>query len=117
MKKSKSIKLVLITAALASCHQQKKEGRKVYMRSDTTANYSRVNTQNDNENGGGGSSSGGHSTWYYAFRPYGYYSGGGYTRYGFYSSGISEHSNIGSNSFKGVVSRGGFGGEGVSVSS
>jgi len=114
MKKSKSIKLVLITAALASCYQQKKEGRKVFMRSDTTANYSRVNTQTENE---GVSGSGSHSTWYYAFRPYGYYSGGEYTRYGFYSSGISEHSNIGSNSFKGVVSRGGFGGEGVSVSS
>ena len=112
MKKSKSIKLVLITAALASCHQQKKEGRKVYMRSDTTAQYYNVSSHVSHSGSGGGS-----GAWYYAFRPYGYYNGGIYHRYGFYNSGIGEPSNIGSNSFKGVVARGGFGGEGMSVSS
>jgi len=106
MKKSKSIKLVLITAALASCHHQKKESRKVYMRSDTTAAYSLTS---------GGSAGG--SASYYAFRPYGYYSGGYYSRFGYYSEGISKPSNIGSNSFKGTIVRGGFGGEGMSVSS
>jgi hypothetical protein len=110
MKKSKYIKLVLITGVLASCDQADKEwesGNKVYMRSDTTAPYSRAH------HGGLGAA----LLWYYAFRPYGNYNNGNYQRAGYYSRGLSERSNIGSNTFKGAVSRGGFGRGGYSVSS
>lgn len=110
MKKSKYISLVLITAALASCHKKEKgwdqEEPKVYMRSDTTANYSRSHH-------GIGSA----LLWYYAFRPYGRYgNNGNYTRAGYYSGGISERSNTGSNAGKSGIVRGGFG-HGSSVSS
>jgi hypothetical protein len=102
MKKTKSISLVLITAALASCHKQPKvndwsDSPKVYMRSDTTAGYTYA----------------GHGTnflWYYAFRPYGLFYGGRYQHAGYYSEAIAERSNIGSSAFKGSVVRGGFGG-------
>lgn len=103
MKKSKAITLVLITAALASCNkpQPKHESKKVHMRSDTTASYTRTQ----------------HSNWFYAFRPYGLYNHGSYQRYGFYSSGLSERSNIGTSHHKSNVIRGGFGSKSVSVSS
>jgi hypothetical protein len=109
MKKSKFISLVLISASLASCNKQKDDdwsgssNSHVYMRSDSTAGYSRYH-------GGGG-------LWYYAFRPYGAFRNGSYKRGGYYSSGISHNSNIGSNSFKGTVTRGGFGGHGGSIHS
>jgi hypothetical protein len=110
MKKSKYISLVLITAALASCNQKEEwneDEPKVYMRSDSTANYSRSH----------------HATgigtailWYYAFRPYGRFENGAYNKTGYYSRGISEHSNIGSNTGKTSIVRGGFG-RGSTVSS
>jgi len=112
MKKSKYINLVLITAALASCNRPNKDwesGNKVYMRSDTTAPYSRAH----HSNGGIGTA----LLWYYAFRPYGNYNNGRYQRTGYYSGGINERSNIGSNISKGAISRGGFGRGGYSVSS
>ena len=111
MKKTKFISLVLITAGLASCHHHKKKDQdwqsqqQVYMRSDESAPYSQNNMLLNT------------MLWYYAFRPYGYYSHGSYQRTGYYSGGISEHSNIGSSSFKASVVRGGFGGHGFSVSS
>lgn len=113
MKKTKFISLVLITAGLASCHHHKKNEQdwqsanqqQVYMRSDESAPYSQQNTMANM------------LLWYYAFRPYGYYNHGSYTRTGYYSGGISEHSNTGSSSFKASVVRGGFGGHGYSVSS
>eukprot|EP01132_Coremiostelium_polycephalum_P019347 gene19347-23011_t len=103
MKKSSVIKLVLITGALASCHKPKPEAswdsNEVYMRSDSTANYTRTQ---------------GHHLspilWYYAFRPYGMYYGGRYHHSGYYSSSISESSNIGRSVAKGAAIRGGFGG-------
>lgn len=117
MKKSKLVSLVLITAALASCNKtdtQKggasgdwgdKTEKKVYMRSDSTARYSRTH-----HSGGGG--------WYYAFRPYGSMGyGSSYNRTGFYSRGLSQSSNIGSNGMKSTISRGGFGGRSFSRSS
>ena len=110
MKKSKYINLVLITSLLASCHKPQKEwedGSKVYMRSDTTAPYTRTH------HAGIGTA----LLWYYAFRPYGNFGGGGYQRAGYYSGAINRQSNIGNNSFKGAVSRGGFGRGGYSVSS
>ena len=110
MKKSKYIELVLITAVLASCNRPNKDwesANKVYMRSDSTAPYSRTHH-----------SSGGNAfLWYYAFRPYGNYSNGHYERAGYYSGALSRNSNIGSNSFKSAVARGGFGRGGFSVSS
>lgn len=113
MKKSKFVSLVLITSALASCHKEE-ETQKVYMRSDSTANYSHANYHN----GGNG------WLWYYAFRPYGYYNGMGYNHVGYYSSGISENSNTGYNHVKSShgsksssTSRGGFGRSSFHVSS
>ncbi len=111
MKKSRCIELVLITAALASCNQPKKDwddNNKVHLRSDTTAPYTRVYHH---------SGIGTALLWYYAFRPYGSYNNGYYQRAGYYSGGISSYSNIGSNGFKGSVARGGFGRGGFSVSS
>jgi hypothetical protein len=105
MKKSKIVTLVLITASLASCSKpQQQDKKKVHMRSDTTASYTRTHNH-------------GLGMWYYAFRPYGSYYNGSYQRSGFYSSGLSERSNIGSNSTKSGIVRGGFGSRGISVSS
>jgi hypothetical protein len=111
MKKTKHIELVLITAALASCNQPKKDwegsGNRTYLRSDSTAPYTRTH------HGYGGA-----GLWYYAFRPYGNYYGSHYTRAGYYSSALHESSNIGSNGFKSGIVRGGFGrAGGYSVSS
>jgi len=105
MKKSNIIKLVLVTAAISSCNHHKPDhDRKVYMRSDSTANYSP--TEGHSHFGG-----------FYVFRPYGMYNMGGYYRAGYYSSGIHESSNIGHNSFKGATIRGGFGSSSFHVSS
>jgi hypothetical protein len=101
MKKSKHIQLVLITAALASCHRPAKEwqgGNPVYIRSDSSAQYTRI----DHYHPGVG-------MWYYAFRPYGNYYNGIYHRAGYYSDAFSEEVNIGSNGFKSGIIRGGFG--------
>jgi len=110
MKKSKYVQLVLITAVLASCNQPNKDwesGNKVYMRSDTTAPYSR------SHHAGIGTA----LLWYYAFRPYGNFRNGNYQRAGYYSGALGRSSNIGSNTFKSAVARGGFGRGGFSVSS
>jgi hypothetical protein len=107
MKKSTHIHLVLITAALASCHRPNKEwssSTRYYMRSDTTAPYTRVYHP------------GAPGIWYYAFRPYGMITLGRYRRLGYYSDAISEHSNVGTDGFKAGIVRGGFGG-GESASS
>lgn len=105
MKKSSIIKLVLVTAALSSCGNHKpSHDRKVYMRSDSTADYAR--TEGHSHFGG-----------YYVFRPYGMYNTGSYRRAGYYSCGINESSNIGHNSFKGSTIRGGFGSSSFHVSS
>lgn len=113
MKKTKHIELILITAVLASCNQPKSNndwdsGNKIHIRSDSTAPYTRVH-----HHSGVGSA----LLWYYAFRPYGNYYNGNYQRAGYYSSAIHPNSNIGSNSFKSGVVRGGFGKGAYSVSS
>ncbi len=109
MKKSKYIELVLITAALASCNKPNKDwegsGGKTYVRSDSTAPYSRTRHLGNG------------LLWYYAFRPYGNYYNGSYQRAGYYSNAIHESSNVGSNGFKSSVVRGGFGSGAYSVSS
>ena len=101
MKKTRHIQLVLLTAALASCHrnadQQWTSGNKVYVRSDSTAPYARVYHP---------ASPG---LWYFAFRPYGTWYNGHYRRVGYFSDAISEHSNLGTNMAKSGIVRGGFG--------
>lgn len=110
MKKSNVITLALITATLASCHKEPAEREKnVYMRSDSTAVYSSIHYNNYHDDN--------HMLWFYAFRPYGYYSAGSYHRSGYYSSGIRESSNLGRSITKSNVVRGGFGGGHYSVSS
>jgi hypothetical protein len=112
VKKSKEISLVLITAALASCHRPGNpdwvnangQHRQVYIRSDSTAPYTAMHHPL------------GYAGWYYAFRPYGHYSYGHYRRVGYYSDALSERGNIGFSHEKGGIVRGGFG-EGYSVSS
>jgi hypothetical protein len=103
MKKSGYIKLVLMATALSACSNSKSDReRAVYMRSDTTAHYSRAH----------GMGMGlGYLGYYYAFRPYGSYgAGGGFARTGYYSGAINKGSNIGTNGVKGTAVRGGFGG-------
>ena len=114
MKKSKFVSLVLISAALASCNKTEKENygasgdwgdkneKKVYMRSDTSATYTRTHHH--------GSGIGMALLWFYAFRPYGSYNNGmGYQRAGFYSGNLHSTSNVGRNVTKSGIVRGGFG--------
>jgi hypothetical protein len=98
MKKSKHIQLVLITAALASCHSQPEwhGSNRTYIRSDSTAPYTRMNYYHP-----------GIPFIYYHFRPYGvYFPVGGYRRVGYYSDALP-----------GSVIRGGFGKSAFSVES
>ena len=106
MKKSGYVKLVLIATAFSACSNPKSEREKtVYMRSDTTAHYSRAYGL-------------GMLGYYYAFRPFGFFSpGGSYARAGYYSGAINHASNVGSNGSKSSVVRGGFGRSGISASS
>ena len=58
MKKSELIKLVLVAAVITSCNNQKsKDEKRIFMRSDTTADYSHVR--------------GGFHGGYFPFIPYG----------------------------------------------
>jgi hypothetical protein len=111
MKKTSHIQLVLITAALASCHHpstpQWQNGNNTFIRSDSTAPYTRMDHPIP----------GGALLWYYAFRPYGNYYGGIYRRTGYYSDALSETGNIGTNSVKSSVIRGGFGESAFAVES
>jgi hypothetical protein len=85
MKKSEYISLVLISAALASCDRQSRDlgdgeipnGEKntVYMRADTTEEYTPVNLYPFNN-----------ALWYYSFIPYGYYNDYNVFYYGYYNS-------------------------------
>ena len=98
--KTKVITLVLVCAALACCNKSKQPYEKqqaLHLRSDTTAEYSYVRP---------------YGMWWYAFRPYGIYSHGSYSRRGFYSGSIHESSNIGHSAGKSAAVRGGFGGRG-----
>ncbi|AEW85427.1 hypothetical protein B0A78_13035 [Flavobacterium columnare NBRC 100251 = ATCC 23463] len=112
MKKTSIINLVLVATITAACGKEEEwEGgggsdRKVYLRSDTTAAYTKSKHYN--------------YVSYYAFRPYSSSSGGLNTyskRTGYYSEGIHSSSNVGHNSSKGSISRGGFGHSGFHVSS
>lgn len=98
MKKSKIVKLVLITGVLASCAKKKENDweygvNKYHVRTDTTAAYTTIHRTH----------------WFYAFRPYGYCINGRYHATGYWSSGIHESSNTGHSTTKSAIARGGFG--------
>ncbi|HYF04124.1 MAG TPA: hypothetical protein VEC36_12145 [Patescibacteria group bacterium] len=100
MRKSKVVHLVLITSLVSACEQAPQKS--LFLRSDTTARYSRRVTGNS----------------YVAFRPYGYYSPSGtYIRSGYHSIAISERANVGANTSKTKAIRGGFGRSAMKVSS
>ncbi|MCK9410933.1 MAG: hypothetical protein M0Q53_01450 [Prolixibacteraceae bacterium] len=101
MKKSGYIKLVLVATVFSACSSSKSDReRSVYMRSDTTAHYSRAHGMGL-----------GYLGYYYAFRPYGLMGpGSGFARTGYYSGAINKGSNIGTNGAKSTAVRGGFGG-------
>ncbi|MGS4346411.1 hypothetical protein ACKUSY_12610 [Myroides odoratus] len=110
-KSSKAVSLVLITATLASCSkptETKEEQQRVYMRADSSAPYTEVTDQYNQQRSGGGMGMGSALLWYMAFRPM---MGGGM---GYTSPGISPQSNVGTNTaksdaYKKQTARGGFG--------
>lgn len=109
-KSSKAVSLVLITATLASCSKpaETKEEQRVFMRADSSAPYTEVTDQYQQQRSGGGMGMGSALLWYMAFRPM---MGGGM---GYTSPGISPQSNVGTNAtkadaYKKQTARGGFG--------
>lgn len=111
-KSSKAVSLVLITATLASCSkptETKEEQQRVFMRADSSAPYTEVTDQYQQQrSSGGGMGMGSALLWYMAFRPM---MGGGM---GYTSPGISPQSNVGTNAakseaYKKQTARGGFG--------
>ncbi|MCC9042556.1 hypothetical protein LNQ81_07615 [Myroides sp. M-43] len=115
-KSSKAVSLVLITAALASCsktpdqeEQNKEQEQKVYMRADSSAPYTDVTQQYNQQRSHSGGGMGSALLWYMAFRPM---MGGGM---GYASQGLSHQANVGTNTAKSnavkkhTSSRGGFG--------
>jgi hypothetical protein len=110
MKKSAIIKLVLVATVAAACGQKKEdewEGstkKKVYMRSDTTASYSRSHYRHG-------------FMPFYVFRPFGSMGSNGFQRTGYYSGAIHRNSNVGRNSSKTSIARSGFGRSGFHASS
>jgi hypothetical protein len=108
MKKTKHIKLVLVTAVLAACHQEPewRSGSRTYIRADSTAPYTMMTHPQP-----------GLPLLFYHFRPYGLLYATGYRRAGYYSNAFSEEVNIGHNPVKGGIVRGGFGESALSVES
>jgi len=93
---SKAVQLILITSVLASCNKpeakQEVAKQQVYMRADSTAQYTNVTNQyqqNNNSSGGMGSA----LLWYMAFR----HLGGGM---GYASNGLNPNSVVGTNKAK-----------------
>jgi hypothetical protein len=124
MKKSKYIHLALVAAVLSSCDSDNDTiGGRVLMRSDPTALYQDVTEQlyeeeeDDDDDDNGRVRTGSLIPMYLAFRSIGYLNGNSYVRSGYYSNGIGEKANLGSNSTKGSIVRGGFGGRTVGASS
>jgi hypothetical protein len=101
MKKSKIVKLVLVTGIAAACSSPHNNGyetsSRLNIRGDTTSYYSRPNIFM------------GHG--YYHFIPFGYYYGGMYRHGGYESSGFSSRAGFSGRS----VSHGGFGRSGIRV--
>lgn len=93
---TKAIQLLLITSVLASCNKPKEENsntlkQQVYMRADSTAQYTNVTNQYNQQHhhGGGGNA----LLWYMAFR----HLGGGM---GYASNGLNSKSVVGTNTAK-----------------
>ena len=108
MKKTNHIKLVLITAALASCHREPEwhAGGRTYIRADSTAPYAVMSRPHA-----------GAPLMFYRFRPYGLLYFNGYHRAGYYSDAFSEEVNVGHDGAKSGIVRGGFGKSAMSVES
>lgn len=116
-KTSTTIQLVLITSVLASCSQPTPKGdelqQKVFMRADSTAPYTEV-TQNYNQNRhAGGMGMGSALLWYMAFRHMG--GGMGYANNNLHPQSVSGTNKTKANAYK--TMRGGFGNQRQSSSS
>ncbi|HUH25259.1 MAG TPA: hypothetical protein VLY87_01405 [Flavobacterium sp.] len=107
---SKAVQLILITSVLASCNKpvaktENENKQRVYMRADSTAQYTDVTNQYQQRSHSSGM--GNTLLWYMAFR----HLGGGM---GYASSGLNSQSVVGKNSAKAnaynkATTRGGFG--------
>lgn len=107
---SKAVQLILITSVLASCNRpvpktETDAKQRVYMRADSTAQYTDVTNQYQQRSHSGGM--GNALLWYMAFR----HLGGGM---GYASNGINQQSVVGKNTAKAnaynkAATRGGFG--------
>lgn len=106
---STAVQLVLITSLLASCSKPVEDKQEVkqrlYMRADSTAQYTEVTDQYQRQSSGG-SGMGSAFLWYMAFR----HLGGGM---GYASNGLHPNSVVGKNAAKSTAfsnaQRGGFG--------
>ena len=105
---SKVVKLVLITSLLASCNKTKEDlnetKQRVFMRADSTAQYTEVTNQYKNNH----SSSGMGNTllWYMAFRHLG--GGMGYANNNLHPNSVSGTNTAKANAYS-KTQRGGFG--------
>lgn len=107
---SKAVQLILITSVLASCNKPVPKTeidtkQRVYMRADSTAQYTDVTNQYQQRSHSGGM--GNALLWYMAFR----HLGGGM---GYASNGINQQSVVGkntakTNAYNKAATRGGFG--------
>lgn len=106
---SKAVQLLLITSVLASCNKpdtktHRENEQLVFMRADSTAPYTNVTHQYEQQRSGSGMGSA--FLWYMAFR----HLGGGM---GYASSGLKSQSVVGTNTAKAnayqQATRGGFG--------
>lgn len=113
---SNNIKLVLITSVLASCGQPQAnnssdQSQRVFMRADSTAQYTEVtDNYKQGQNGGGGMGMGSSLLWFMAFRQM---SGG----LGYANNSLNPQSVAGTNAAKASAfkaQRGGFGKTAVS---
>lgn len=105
-KSSKVVQLVLISSVLAACNkpvEQNTAKQKVYMRADSTAQYTEVTEHYNRPHSGGMGSA---LLWYMAFR----HLGGGM---GYANSNLNQKSVVGTNTAKANAyqksTRGGFG--------
>lgn len=109
-KTSRNIQLVLITSVLASCAQPRTEtntdgSQRVFMRADSTAQYTEVTDNYKQGGSSGGMGMGSSLLWFMAFR----HMGGGL---GYANNNLNPQSVVGTNAAKGQAfnaQRGGFG--------
>lgn len=107
---ARSIQLVLITSVLASCGQPQApqnsgDKQRVFMRADSTAQYTEVTENYKEGHRGGGMGMGSSLLWFMAFR----HMGGGL---GYSNNNLNPKSVVGNNAAKATAyqaQRGGFG--------